>query len=520
MRLRLLILFIAGAIHALGYPSKYIEGIYFAPLLAFIILFKQVSSQHSLKKKLLMTLVFCIGHNLCGYYWIGETLHIFGELPRIVSYTMSLVFSFFTMFHLWPIVGVFHYFQKRNWEFPLILALIATVLEFYWPQQFVTYLGQNFLLFAPYLKLAPIFGIHIFSLISYWIVFHINSAQVKSTRMNILLGSLFVVFMVLNIFSPLSKVSGDQQKQLKLRIVQASINSEDKVKSEQGDMNIYQQIVERYYQLSVKDAEEKPELIIWPETAYPYLLSLEAMKAAPKRTMPSNVLRSLEKTGAHLLTGGYDKNSKVRGQEYNSAFLFSPDPSINNVYHKRKLIPFGETLPFGPLNPYLKSFAENIAFFGEGEKWTQFEFSKAQNSFRFITPICYEILSPSFMREYLNEQPNTDFIVNLTNDSWYGDTSEPYQHLFLAKWRALEFQKPIVRTTNNGVTSVIYPDGSESDRLTFNQIDKLDTIMPLGEHQTTPYQKYGFLLTFILGLFLALAKNFRSVLARVSYRSL
>ena len=123
------------------------------------------------------------------------------------------------------------------------------------------------------------------------------------------------------------------------------------------------------------------------------------------------------------------------------------------------------------------------------------------------------------MRDYLNENSQTDFIVNLTNDSWYGDTSEPYQHLFLAKWRALEFQKPIVRTTNNGVTSVIYPDGSESKRLTFNQVEKLDTTMPLGSNQATPYQKYGFLLCFILGIFLVLAKNFRSVLALFSYRS-
>ena len=113
MKLKLLFLFLAGAFHALGYPSKYIEGIYFAPLISFVILFKLLSSQDKFKHQLLMTLVFCVGHNLSGYYWIGETLHIFGELPRVISYSMSLVFSFFTMFHLWPIVGAFHYFQKK-----------------------------------------------------------------------------------------------------------------------------------------------------------------------------------------------------------------------------------------------------------------------------------------------------------------------------------------------------------------------------------------------------------------------
>ena len=161
MKIYLLLSFISGAIHALGYPSKLIEGIYFAPLLAFLLLFYLLRKTPELKKKFILTLFFCIGHNLCGYYWIGETLHIFGELPRVISYSLNMIFSFFTMFHIWPIVAIFHACQKKRWQNPLLIAFMATIIEFYWPQQFVTYLGQNFLHFAPYLGLTPIFGIHI-----------------------------------------------------------------------------------------------------------------------------------------------------------------------------------------------------------------------------------------------------------------------------------------------------------------------------------------------------------------------
>jgi apolipoprotein N-acyltransferase len=83
-------------------------------------------------------------------------------------------------------------------------------------------------------------------------------------------------------------------------------------------------------------------------------------------------------------------------------------------------------------------------------------------------------------------------MINLTNDSWYGDTMEPEQHLFLAKWRALEFNLPIIRSTNTGITSVIYPDGSESKRLEILKTGNLDLSINLPLQEATFYQKYGF----------------------------
>ena len=95
--------------------------------------------------------------------------------------------------------------------------------------------------------------------------------------------------------------------------------------------------------------------------------------------------------------------------------------------------------------------------------------------------------------------------MNHTNDSWYGNTAEPYQHLFLSKWRAVEFQLPIVRSTNTGVTSVIFPDGSESKRLGIGEKNILDVCVPLGSGQATFYQIWGvwpllILAAILLGL--------------------
>jgi apolipoprotein N-acyltransferase len=171
---------------------------------------------------------------------------------------------------------------------------------------------------------------------------------------------------------------------------------------------------------------------------------------------------------------------------------------VKSIYHKNILIPFGETLPFGPLNRTIVSIVPAISLFARGEGIPEMQ---TREGFKFVTPICYEILESNYMRDLLNQWKGNHFIVNHTNDSWYGDTAEPYQHLFLSKWRALEFQLPVIRSTNTGISSVIFPDGSESPRLGINQVGKLDVTIALSKPKATVYQEYGFLpLLLLVGL--------------------
>jgi apolipoprotein N-acyltransferase len=182
---------------------------------------------------------------------------------------------------------------------------------------------------------------------------------------------------------------------------------------------------------------------------------------------------------------------------FNASLLIS-EGKVKSIYHKNILIPFGETLPFGPLNHKVVSIIPAISLFARGEGIPVME---THAGFRFVTPICYELLESNYMRGLLNQWGGNHFIVNHTNDSWYGDTAEPYQHLFLSKWRALEFQLPIIRSTNTGVSSVIYPDGSESRRLGINETGRLDVNIPLSNPKSTVYQEYGFLpLLLLVGL--------------------
>ena len=168
------------------------------------------------------------------------------------------------------------------------------------------------------------------------------------------------------------------------------------------------------------------------------------------------------------------------------------------MYHKNKLLPFGEGLPFGPLNkiiaPYLKDI---MSFFAKGDGPTLF---KTKNGSYFTAAICYEILFTGLIRNYLNSFENRpDFIVNLTNDSWYGVTSEPYHHLELSHWRAMEHYLPVVRMTNTGISSVLYPDGSESKRTGLYTQEILDiNLQTPSVSVPTISQKWGTLTLLLL----------------------
>ncbi len=499
-----LFLLLAGAFYALGYPTKYFESLFITPIIAYIILFYQIHSVKSLKQGLFKILLFCISFNLTGFYWISHTMTEFGNLPYIVSLLISLIFSLIVLPHLW--ITFFCYFKFKEklkgvyWNV-FSLSLIFTFIEYVFPYQFPTFFGQPWMLFNKYLGLASILGLPFYSFISYSLVF-IGLKWILNKKVNYFEIVITSVLILISFLVPMPE--GRVKQDLNIRIAQANIGNYLKISSEKGDYRSVQEVLDYYRQVSLAPQSEfKPNLIIWPETAYPYSMKSKNLYKFPELT-PQILKEITSRTGAFLFTGGYDNVSEQMFTDFeedsNSAFLFSPSSKLTEVYHKRILIPFGESLPFGVFNKYLSQFFREIAFFKRGNKFTRFQLD---NDLSFISPICYEILRPEFIRDYLNSNNQTDFIINLTNDSWYGDTSEPLQHLFLAKWRALEFNIPIVRSTNSGITSIVHSNGEESKRLGVFTRNKLDLTLSVKERSPTFYQKYGFLGLLLLGLILS-----------------
>jgi apolipoprotein N-acyltransferase len=496
--LSLFLAFIAGGLYALTYPATWMPG--WLPLLfiAVPLFLWLLERTKNLKQSLTVILFYNIGLNVVGFYWVPHTLREFGQLPWIVSVILGLLFSFILQPHWWLYALWKKFRPDFNWRTEkgvLITALLMTLMERYFPQQFPTFVGSPWLHLAPYLGTVPYVGVVTMSFMTFWLSQEVVT-QIEMRKMRPQVFIVFVLFVAVNALMPL-KIE-DHGNRLNVRIVQANVGNFLKVASESGDQNSFSSINKDYFDLSVKENGFTPDLIVWPETAY------SSSFYSYSSQIPEIFINIMNKTGAEMLIGGYVQDASkdmfdIIESVFNASVLMS-GTKIKTSYHKNILIPFGETLPFGPFNRQVVSIVPAVSLFARGNGTPLMETKSGQ---RFVTPICYEILESNYMRALLNQYGNNRFIVNHTNDSWYGDTAEPHQHLFLSKWRALEFQLPIIRSTNTGISSVIYPDGSESKRLNVGEKDVLDVSVPMGSGEATFYQTWGvWPLILIFGMLL------------------
>lgn len=514
----ILIPLIGGFFYATSFPMTFAPSFPLGTIIGMSLLLYSIAfSKDEMEARsvwfdLLSVISFSIGYNTLGYYWIPETLKVFGEIPFPLNWALGAFFSLIICPHLILFVIGHRLYKKFSVKSSplvssatgrhLIYALALTLIERYTPQQFPAHAGHSWLSFAPNLGLAPIFGAPIFSFINFWLALTI-SHKLKFGRVQYFAIIASVLFAIVNFSIPLKIDQSKKSETHNIRLVQANIGNFVKVNSESGKPFAFKEVYERYLKLSTQNLKEDLDLIVWPETAYPRLLNSIKMEVDPRYT-PSLIRDVARITGAEVFTGGYDQSANQNKNdfqtEYNTAFHFAEDGKLKNKFHKMKLIPFGEGLPFGPLNPILAKYIQNISFFASGEVFTLF---KTRKQTPFSAAICYEILFSNFIRNNLNSlttQPH--FLINLTNDSWYGDTAEPLQHLFLAKWRALEFNIPIVRMTNTGITSVIYQDGSESKRSQIFKQEVQDIKLETQAREKTIYQEYGIFPTLFLVMIL------------------
>jgi apolipoprotein N-acyltransferase len=246
-------------------------------------------------------------------------------------------------------------------------------------------------------------------------------------------------------------IPGDR---LQIAVVQGNIEQ-----SKKWDPKYASMIMKTYTDLTIKAAEGKPALIVWPESATPRSISTDARLRAQIR----EVSRS---AGAHLLLGS-SQLEKFRVQDpksaryLNSAFLISPEPGETKAqrYDKIRLLPFGEYLPYKDTIPWLHLKVPEVGNYLAGKKFTVFDVPP----FRFGVTICWENIFPDLVREFVRH--GAQFIVNVTNEAWFGPGAAPHQFLSMSVFRAVENRIFVVRCANTGISCFIDPCGRVLDRV-------------------------------------------------------
>lgn len=248
--------------------------------------------------------------------------------------------------------------------------------------------------------------------------------------------------------------------------------------------------------LSLTAVRPAPDLVIWPETALPYLLDRH----------PELRPYMVQAAGGAALAFGMQRLEEDRA--YNSLAVMDPSGEIVQSYDKHHLVPFGEYIPFGDLAYRwfgISAFAAqagNGYTAGSGPALLDF----GPRLGRALPLICYEAVFPQDLRG--TERP--DWLLQVTNDAWFGSFSGPFQHADQARLRAIEQGLPLVRVANTGVTAVYDARGRLREALPFQVASYLDTPLPAALPATF-YARWGEgpVLVLLAGLGLALARRAR-----------
>jgi apolipoprotein N-acyltransferase len=210
-----------------------------------------------------------------------------------------------------------------------------------------------------------------------------------------------------------------------------------------------------------------PDLVVWPESPAPFF-GVEARFQQAMRSVATA-------THAPLIIGGIGvdfSEEEHAWRDYNSAFVIAPDGSRVGRYDKIHLVPFGEYIPFQNLLTFAHKLTGRVSSFTRGTERSAF-LLPTQNggSHRYGVFICYESVFADEVRQFARN--GAEVLVNVSDDGWYGDTSAPWQHLNMARMRAIENRRWLLRDTNNGVTASIDPYGRVRQSIPRHQVDAL-----------------------------------------------
>jgi apolipoprotein N-acyltransferase len=279
-------------------------------------------------------------------------------------------------------------------------------------------------------------------------------------------------------------------KTLRVALIQPNISSEEKWDAAHQEKSIV-----TLGRLSHDAAAQvpKPDLLVWPETSLPFYVRLEAPKL-------ERLFDMIQEMNVPLLAGYPDATFSLSGGviTYNAAGLILPSRMIASQYEKIHLVPFGERIPFQEMLPFLGKIDLGQAEWTPGVKPVIFPLAKAP----FGVLICFESIFPGLARDYGVD--GATFLVNITNDEWFGPTAAPRQHADMAVVRCVEQDLGMARCANTGISMIIDPRGRVRQETPLFHEAVLTGDVELGD-RTTLFRQWGDWVTGLcLGLVLVL----------------
>jgi apolipoprotein N-acyltransferase len=393
-----------------------------------------------------------------AFYWMDGLLERFGHMAAIESLPImalliayqGLAFAFFS----W---GVRRARERTGWPLALIAPLVMVAIELLMPQIFPYYLAISQAFVPVVIQVADLtgpLGVTALMMLTAGGLADVVLAPRPRPRAAWRGIAIAAALMVLDLgYGALRLRQVDARRaaapKVKTGLVQANVGVIEK-----WDPLAFAQLLQMHQRASADLAGAGAELIVWPESSYPYTLPRNFAHDFPaadgrrvRRGFETPLLFGAVTLAAARPAGGPDRFP------YNTALMMDAAGQVTGRYDKVFLMAFGEYIPFYDRVPWFTKYFPEASNFSRGVVPASFPLHTVAGDFKLGPLICYEDILPGFARRVGKLGPNA--FVNITNDAWFGRTAEPYQHLALAVFRAVENRIEMVRAVNTGVSAHI-----------------------------------------------------------------
>lgn len=472
---------LAGALAALAMPPLYWLPLAVLGIVAFVWLWQTAPGPRA---AFMRGLAWGTGHFAVGSYWILEAFFVppadYALLGPPIIAGLALVMGFFPGLAAgvarW-LIGRWPRFDGR-YRRVLVLAIAWTAGEWLRGHVFTGHpwnpLGHVWAFATPLLQGAALVGVFGLSLLSFLVL----AAPALGWRASI----AALVALALGGFAGQQSMVPLPDDGPLLRIVQPNTPQAEKFRPA-----LAAQHLARLIELSRQPGFDNLAAVIWPETAPPLVIVPGGQALA--------IMAGAVPPNGYLLTGAARGTSRSEDGVWNSLLVVDRTGAILDTYDKVHLVPLGEYIPFH------RQLAPVSGLIGRGS----FEEGESRKTLSltglppFSPVICYEVAFPGAVT---GPGARPRWLLNVTNDAWFGLSSGPFQHLTSARLRSVEEGLPMIRAANTGISAVIDAYGQVVASLGMEEAGVIDHKLP-GARNFTPYGRWGDWTTLALGLFLA-----------------
>ena len=470
----------------------------------YIFLIKIFVASKNKKLFFLYGWLFGFGYFTINLYWISISLTFDESFKFLIPITVVLVPAFLAIFYGLASFLFLILKPKKNLSSFFLFSLIFGTIEYIrgtiltgFPWNLIAYSFSNHI---EILNITSIIGTYSFNLFCISLFTSTSFLILRDSKKEIIVCILFFILTLSFYFfgsQRLEKFNNIEADNLnyKIRVISSNV-SIDRFYKDTDPISVINDLIK----ISSPQNNEKT-IFIWPEGILPDI--------SKNQLREYKFLFENEFNENHILAIGINeikKEGKIK-KYFNSFTIYDHNLEILNSYNKVKLVPFGEFLPFEKILGLigLKTITNNYQSYSRGEERNIIEVNKKNFSVRLLPLICYEIIYTG----NIFDNRNFDFIINISEDGWFGQSIGPHQHFVHSIYRAIESGKYVLRSANNGIAAIVNPSGVVEKKVGLNQSGFID-LFETKKIKPTIFSKYGnkiFIIIILMYIFLIFSFN-------------